>query len=266
MNGASPPPEPALGRKRIRLGKLWIDSLTFKQALDAIEGLVAGGRGGTVFTPNVDHIVNAERDDRFRAAYQLVDLSLADGQPVVWASHLLGTPLPEKLSGSDVVPRVLERAAARGWRVYLLGGPAGAAKLAAEALQSKGVNLVGAEGPIIGITPRPDEPALLDRLHEARADLLLVGLGSPKQELFIHRAAPRLQPTVCLGVGATIEFLAGTLRRAPAWMSRAGLEWLFRLAMDPRRLARRYLWNDPRFAMVVLRTLRLPRETRLQLR
>lgn len=251
---------------RIRVGELWIDSLTFNQALDAIEGLVAAGRGGKVFTPNVDHIVNAERDDRLRAAYELVDLALADGQPVVWASHLLGTPLPAKLSGSDVVPLLLERAAKSGVRVYLLGGGGDSARIAAAVLRTKGVNVVGAEGPIIGMTPRPDEPALVARLRAARADLLLVGLGSPKQELFIHRTAAELKPTVCLAVGATLEFLAGTLRRAPVWMSRAGLEWLFRLAMDPRRLARRYLWEDPRFAMIVYRTLRSPRQTRLQLR
>jgi N-acetylglucosaminyldiphosphoundecaprenol N-acetyl-beta-D-mannosaminyltransferase len=91
---------------------------------------------------------------------------------------------------------------------------------------------------------------------------VLVALGSPKQERFIHRRARQLAPAVCIGVGATLDFLAGTVRRAPRWMSRAGLEWLFRLVQEPRRLARRYLWNDPRFVLIVWRTLQAPRETR----
>lgn len=253
-------------RTRVRVGELWIDSLTFAEAAEAVEGLVRDGRGGSVFTPNVDHIVNAEQDEALRAAYREVDLALVDGQPVVWASHLLGTPLPAKVSGSDVVPHLLERAGERGFRIYLLGGAGRSAELAAARLAAKGVNVVGAEGPFIGLTPQPDEPAILARVRAARPDLLLVGLGSPKQERFIHRAAAELKPTVCIAVGATIEFLAGTLRRAPVWMSRAGLEWLFRLATDPGRLAKRYLWNDPRFAVIVWRMWRTPRESRFQSR
>ena len=247
-------------RTRVLVGELWIDALTFAQALDEIERLVAAGRGGAVFTPNVDHVVNAERDAGLRAAYGRADLSLVDGQPVVWAARLLGTPVPEKISGSDLVPPLLERAAARGWRVALVGGAEGVAQKAAAAIPN--VQVVLAEGPRVGVEPRDDEPVLIERIRAARPDLVLVGLGAPKQERLIDRAGPRLAPAVCVAVGASLDFLAGTARRAPRWMSRAGLEWLYRLAQEPRRLAVRYLWNDPRFALIVLRSMLTPRAAR----
>src|SRR4051794_23047296 len=117
---------------RVRIGRIWIDSLTFDEAQDAIESLV--GRGGAVFTPNVDHVVTADRSEEFSAAYQAADLSVADGQWVVWAARLLGTPLPAKISGSDLVLPLARRLGARGRSVYLLGGAPGAAEAAARRL------------------------------------------------------------------------------------------------------------------------------------
>ena len=251
---------------RVRIGALWIDALTFDEALDEIERLVRQRRGGSVFTPNVDHIVNVERDLELRSAYESVDLSVADGQPVVWASHLLGTPVPEKISGSDLVPRLLARARERRFRVYILGGAEGVAALVSARLSAEGIEVAGAEGPSVGLQATEDEAALVARVHAARADLVLVGLGSPKQERFIHRTRRALAPAVLLAIGATLDFLAGTVKRSPRWMSNAGLEWMHRLASDPRRLARRYLLNDPLFALVVWRMLRTPREARLKLR
>ncbi len=251
---------------RVRVGELWIDALTFSEALTEIERLVDERRGGSIFTPNVDHVVNAENDAALRSAYESVDLSLADGQPVVWASRLLRTPLPEKISGSDLVPRLLDRARERRWRVYLLGGGQSTPELAAARLSEQGVVIAGAEGPFVGLEAGTEEPALVARVRAAGADLVLVGLGSPKQERFIHRTQRDLAPAVLLGIGASLDFLAGTATRSPRWMSNAGLEWLYRLACEPRRLARRYLLNDPLFALVVWRMLRTPREARLKSR
>ena len=244
-------------RARVRIGDLWIDALTMPSALDAIEALVARRHGGSVLTPNVDHVVRVERDLLLRRAYALADLSLADGQPIVWASRLLRTPLPEKISGSDLVGPLLARAAARGWRVYLLGGARGSAEAArARLFADPGVSVCGAEGPRVSVEPGADEAALVDRIRESNPQLILVGLGCPKQERFIARNAARFAPAVCLGIGASIDFIAGAVARAPRWVSRAGLEWLFRLAQEPRRLARRYLLEDPRFAAIVWHTLR----------
>jgi N-acetylglucosaminyldiphosphoundecaprenol N-acetyl-beta-D-mannosaminyltransferase len=252
----------AARRARIRIGDIWIDRLTLGEALDSIEGLVDARRGGVVFTPNTDHLVTAEDDAELREAYAGADLALVDGMPVVWASRLLGTPLPERVSGADLTPVLLERAARRGLRVYLFGAKPGVAEKAAERLRGDGVVVAGTASPFVGLTAQPDEDEIVAQVRAARPDLVLVALGSPKQERFIHRRARQLAPAVCIGVGATLDFLAGTVRRAPRWMSRAGLEWLFRLVQEPRRLARRYLWNDPRFALIVWRTLQAPRETR----
>src|SRR5438132_415048 len=222
---------------RIRIGPLWIDALGFDQALDRIEQLAASGEGGAVFTPNVDHVVNAARRADFREAYAGARLSLADGQPLVWASRLLGTRLPEKVSGSDLVPRLLDRAAKRGLRVYFLGGVSGVAAEAARVARERfGLEIVGVDSPAIGAAGEAD-PAVLARVREARAQIVLVALGSPKQELFIHRHQSDMGGAAALGIGASLDFLAGRVRRCPAWMSRVGLEWLYRLAQDPRRLA-----------------------------
>ena len=252
----------AAQKVRIRIGSIWIDQITLMEALDSIERLVDSRRGGAVFTPNVDHLVTAESDAALREAYATADLALVDGMPVVWASRLLGTPLPERISGADLTPILLERAAHRGLRVYLFGALPGVADKAAERLRDRGIVVAGTASPVVGLTAQPDEDEIVAQISAARPDLVLVALGSPKQELFIHRNARQLAPAVCIGVGATLDFLAGTVRRAPRWMSRAGLEWLFRLIQEPRRLARRYLWNDPRFAFIVWKTLQAPRATR----
>ncbi len=242
--------------ERAWIGAVPIDPLTFDGALDAIERLVAAREGGTVFTPNVDHVVMAEHDDAFRTAYRDASLSLVDGMPVLWASRLLGRPLPEKVSGSDLVPRLVDRAAEKGWRVYLLGGGEGSAAVAAQKLESRGVRVVGFSAPRVPESASPEtHAALAAEIAATEPDLVLVGLGAPKQELFANAVRERLRPAVLLGVGASIDFLAGAVPRAPAWVSRSGLEWLYRLGREPRRLWRRYLLRDPQFFALILKQL-----------
>jgi len=245
---------------RIRIGSIWIDVLTLPGALEAIDAL-ASRDGGAVFTPNVDHIVTADSNPALREAYASADLALADGQWVVWASRLLGTPLPEKISGSDLILPLARMAAARKRSMYLLGGAPGAAEVAAARLEREtSVRVCGFDAPRIDLSA-PDDP-VVQRIAAAKPAIVLVALGAPKQEIWIHRHLDRLRPAVLLGVGATLDFLAGRVRRATPWISAAGLEWGFRLALEPRRLARRYLVNDPRFAILVARTLRIPKNER----
>ena len=266
--------------RRVSVGQVAVDSVTFSAAIAAIEALVDARRGGIVLTPNVDHVVLASDDDRFRGAYRRCSLSLADGMPVVWAARALGRPLPEKLSGSDLREPLMKLAAARGFRVFLLGGAEGVARRAAAHLvaTNPSLRIVGTASPQIhAADPREraakrpwgsmtteaplrhdrrrgsrERHALVARIKEADPDLVLVGLGAPKQELWIHEAATELSPAVLLGIGASIDFLAGTARRAPPWVSRAGLEWAFRLAQEPRRMWRRYLLRDPRFVSIIV--------------
>jgi N-acetylglucosaminyldiphosphoundecaprenol N-acetyl-beta-D-mannosaminyltransferase len=243
---------------RIRVGKLPVDMVSFEGALDVIDQLVRSGEGGTVFTPNVDHIVMAEHNERFRAAYQAASLSLVDGTPVMWASRLLGKPLPAKVSGSDLIMPLMERAAERDYRVYFLGGNPGVAERAREKLQAvlPRIQIVGTDDSRIDVSgdlTGGDE--IVERIRNARPDLVLVALGAPKQEIWSHARLNLLKPAVLIGVGASLDFVAGIQKRAPRWMSNAGVEWLYRLAQEPRRLAGRYLLRDPEFCWILLRQL-----------
>ncbi len=241
--------------ERIRIGKVPVDVVDLAGALSAIDELVRAGEGGTVFTPNVDHVVLAEQNPRFRAAYAAASLSLVDGMPVFWASRLLGTPLPVKVSGSDLIRPLMQRALTRNYRVFFLGADPGVAEQARAVLERElpGLQVVGVESPRIQIDSVP--PELLERIRGARPDIVLVALGAPKQEIFSHEQREALKPAVLVGIGASLDFIAGIKQRAPEWISRAGLEWLFRLAQEPRRLAGRYLLRDPQFLWILGRQL-----------
>jgi N-acetylglucosaminyldiphosphoundecaprenol N-acetyl-beta-D-mannosaminyltransferase len=241
------------------MGPLPIDSLTLEEALDVVQDLVDGGEGGSVFTPNVDHVVLADMDARLRGAYARASLSLVDGAPLVWASRLLGETLPEKISGSDFVLPLLERASEREWRVYFLGGAPGVGEKARDKLcvRLPRLQVVGVDSPRIDVDDSPERrEAVLAPIRDANPQLVLVALGAPKQEIWIDRARDALRPAVLLGIGAALDFVAGTVPRAPAWLSRVGLEWLFRLSREPRRLWRRYLVRDPRFVLLLARAIR----------
>jgi N-acetylglucosaminyldiphosphoundecaprenol N-acetyl-beta-D-mannosaminyltransferase len=260
----SKPPQAPRRRRRLRIGPVWVDALTFAETLEEVEKLVDARQGGSVFTPNVDHVVKADRNDAFRRAYADASLSLADGMPLVWVGRLLGCPLPERVAGSDLVRPVLELAARRRWKVYLLGGGPGVAEQVSHLLaETIGVTVVGWDDARIADDGSDPTGASIARAAAAQPDLVFVGLGPPKQELWIQRAKGALGPAVSFGVGASLDFLAGRFERAPRWLSRIGFEWAYRLIQEPRRLWRRYLVDDPRFALIVLRTWLSPRAGRI---
>ncbi|MFO0590947.1 MAG: WecB/TagA/CpsF family glycosyltransferase [Polyangiaceae bacterium] len=245
-------------RPPFRIGGLTIDDVTFAEALSAIESLVRAGEGGTVLTPNIDHVVLAQHDPALRAAYEAASLSLVDGTPLLWISRLLGPKLREKVSGSDLVVPLLRLAEQRGFRVYFFGGAPGVAERAADVLRRDmpSLRIVGMSAPDIDLAraSHPDSDVLAP-VKAANPDLVFVALGCPKQEIFMHAAAPALRPAVLLGIGASLDFVAGTVHRAPPWVSAAGLEWLYRLAREPRRLWRRYLVRDPEMLAIVAREI-----------
>jgi N-acetylglucosaminyldiphosphoundecaprenol N-acetyl-beta-D-mannosaminyltransferase len=242
--------------RSVSFGSLRADAVSHAQALDIVEQLVRRGDGGAIFHANVDAVVLAEDNAQFRAAYSRASLSLADGMPLLWASRFLGERLPEKISGSDFVPIVLERAAERGWRVYFLGGKPGVAELARDKLREKlpALQVVGIDAPAIEENDPPErrEP-ILARVRAAHPDVVVVALGAPKQEIWIDLVRDELRPAVLFAVGASLDFAAGTVPRAPRWISKAGLEWLFRLWKEPRRLWKRYLLRDPKFLPIFAR-------------
>lgn len=263
-NVARPAGAPRRERRVVKFGHIEVDVVSFAEALDAIAELVTRREGGTVFTPNIDHVVIAEDDAQFRAAYADASLSLVDGKPLLWAAQLLGTKLPEKISGSDLIAPLMQRAAASAWSVYLLGAGPGVAEAAKAALERNhpGLRIVGTSSPRIDLSQSSAEQReLLDVVRTARPDIVLVALGAPKQEIWSHRVASELSPAVLVGIGASLDFVAGTVKRAPAWMSAAGFEWLYRLAREPRRMGRRYLIRDPKFLKVLLRDVRAHRRS-----
>lgn len=211
-----------------------------------------------VVTPNLDHAVLFQDRTDLRAAYAEASLTIADGQPLIWASRLLRKPLPERVAGSDLVPRLFDDADQRGREltVFLLGAAPGVGARAAEAIAKrwKHVRVVGVESPPIGFDKNDAEnDRLLRTIEQASPDLLLVGLGAPKQELWIHRHRERIHAKAALGIGAVIDFLAGERQRAPMWMQRCGMEWLHRISQEPKRLGKRYAYDAWRFPALLLR-------------
>jgi len=202
------------------------------------------GRGGVVVTPNLDHLRRCVHDMRFGALVAEADLVVADGMPLVWASRLQGSPLPERVAGSDLISSLSAGAAERGRKIFMLGGAPGTAEKAAHVLRTRhpNIKIVGTYCPRMGFEKSEEGwQKIIDAVAPSAADIIYVALGSPKQELLIERVRKYLPNAWWLGVGNSFSFLCGEVRRAPRWMQKRGLEWIHRLVQEPRRLFRRYI-------------------------
>lgn len=232
---------------RMRLMNTEIDNLTMDETLDAIDSLIKEDNCSYVVTPNVDHIVQLEKDEELKRVYENASLILTDGKPLIWISNWYKTPIKEKISGSDLFPRVCDLAAKIGYTMYLLGAAEGVADKAAKNLMDKykGLNIVGTYSPPFGFEKDKVELKKIERqIQEVHPDILIVGLGCPKQEKYMYHHCKELDVPISFGLGASIDFEAGNIKRAPRWMSEHGLEWLYRITQDPKRLAKRYLVDD----------------------
>lgn len=241
------------------IGRLRIHPEHFDGAVERILAQVDSGNGGYVVTPNVHHICVAETDAEFRNASLGAFLSVADGRPLLWMARLMRTPIPEKLSGSDLIVPLLRLAGRRGHRVYLLGADDATCSSAVRVLQRDcpGLEIAGWSSPSfdpVGDTTEIEDA--LDKMALSHPDLVLVAMSCPKQEYLLARYQHRYSPAVAIGIGAGLDFLAGTVRRAPAWVSRLGFEWLYRLLQEPARLWRRYLVDDRAIVGIFWRSLR----------
>lgn len=219
------------------------DNVTKAEAVRLVEKMIASRRPHYLVTPNVDFLVQARRDVELRRILIEAHLVLCDGTPLVWASRLLGNPLPERVAGADVVPLLIQVAAQKGYRLFLLGATPESGRRAVARLQTQYPTLIiaGHYSPPFNHLLEMDHDEIKRRVQKAKADLLLVSFGCPKQEKWVAMHYRSLAVPVTAGVGATIDFLAGQVKRAPAWMQRSGTEWIFRLAQEPRRLCRRYI-------------------------
>jgi N-acetylglucosaminyldiphosphoundecaprenol N-acetyl-beta-D-mannosaminyltransferase len=222
----------------------------YERTLDWIDAAIARGHRGYICVAATHTVVACQEDPELRSAVLGADLTVPDGQPLVWALRMLGHPLESRVYGPDLMEAACARAAATGKRFYLYGGrnPGALAQLARQLrLRYPGLKIVGGHAPPF----RPLTPAEEDRvaaeINRSRADVVWVGIGVPKQEKWMARMRERLDAPVLIGVGAAFDFHAGLIPQAPAWLQRHGMEWAFRLAHEPRRLWRRYLRYNPRF-------------------
>jgi N-acetylglucosaminyldiphosphoundecaprenol N-acetyl-beta-D-mannosaminyltransferase len=212
----------------------------------------AQGLGGYVVTPNLDHLRSVTRDERLLALALEADIRVADGMPLLWASRIQHTPLPARVTGSDLIFSLSEALAKTGGTVFLLGGNPGTAEAAAEILQTRaeGLRVAGTYCPPFGFEADPDELArIAAAVLAARPDFVFVGLPFGKASELVSAIRESLPATWFLGVGVAFSFVCGEVRRAPVWMQRLGTEWLFRLMQEPRRLGRRYVFEGLPFAM-----------------
>ncbi|MBE5881057.1 MAG: WecB/TagA/CpsF family glycosyltransferase [Lachnospiraceae bacterium] len=224
-----------------------VDNITMQEALDAIENLIGQKKNAYVVTPNVDHIIKLEHDKEFKEVYDNADLILVDGKPLLWFAKWYKTPIVEKISGSDLFPKVCEMAAKKNFTMFFFGAAEGVADKAAENLKKKysGLQVVGTYSPPLGFEKKPEElQKAINLVRQASPDILIAALGSPKQEKFVYKYRDELQVPVSLGLGASIDFEAGNVKRAPKWMSNAGLEWFYRLLKEPKRMFKRYIIDD----------------------
>lgn len=247
--------------KKIRLFNIDIDPLTMHETVEKISHWIQSDEvcNHYVVTPNVDHIVNLHSNPAFKQAYAGASLIVADGRPVVLASKLLGKSLPEVVPGSDLVPAIFDyfqHQENQPLRVFLLGAMPGVAEKARENIHQQwpNVNVVGLFSPNFGFEKSAEQSRqICDMVSATKADVVVFGVGAPKQELWSKQYAQHLNAKVILCVGATIDFLAGEKARAPVWVRKIGMEWLHRMMSEPKRLAKRYLVDAFIFPMLVLK-------------
>ncbi len=238
---------------RIKFMNTDIDNLTMAETLNEIDKLIQKKNCSYVVTPNVDHIVRLEKDEELQKVYKNASLILTDGKPLIWISKWYKTPIKEKISGSDLFPRVCQLAANKNYTIYLLGAAEGVADTAAKNLMKKypGLNVVGTYSPPFGFEKNEQEMnKIKTQIQEVHPDILIVGLGCPKQEKFMYYHCKELGVPISFGLGASIDFEAGNIKRAPKWMSNHGLEWLYRFSKEPKRLFKRYFVDDLKIIQV----------------
>jgi N-acetylglucosaminyldiphosphoundecaprenol N-acetyl-beta-D-mannosaminyltransferase len=246
-------------RDRVVIDGLAFDNVTMEEAIRAVEDHIARRREMLVVTTNVDNLLRLGRDEEFRHCYASADMVLADGMPLLWVARLQGTPLKDRVSGADFVTEYCRVAARDGRRVFFLGGLDGVAQRAADILQKQfpGLVIAGSHCPSLGFDQNEDENhKIVEMVRRGRPDIVFVAAGAPKQEKWLTRYRSEFGPVVCMGVGAAFDFVSGRRRRAPRFMRNHGLEWLWRLLHEPRRLFRRYIVEDfPFFLRLVLRVI-----------
>jgi N-acetylglucosaminyldiphosphoundecaprenol N-acetyl-beta-D-mannosaminyltransferase len=238
--------------RRIQIAGCPVDDASVDETLSFVDRCIetrASCRHGFI---NAAKVVSIQKDHRFREALRTCDLLSPDGMSIVWASRLLGMPLPERVNGTNLMWALVQRAADRGYRVFFLGASDDVIRLAVEIFSQRFPPLVIA-GYRNGYFSRDEEPEVAAQITESRADILLVGFGSPMKELWLERWVPTMRIPFCMGVGGSFDVVVGRVRRAPDWVQQMGMEWAYRLVQEPRRMWKRYLLGNWVFLYLIAR-------------
>lgn len=251
------PAQPLSDVARTTIWGLPLTCVTASETVDLVEKLIDRGEPTFFITANLHYAMLADRDPRLGELNRRAAFLVADGMPMVWYSRLCKRRLPQRVAGADLVYQLCERAALRRYRLFLLGGAPGVADEAAANLGRRypGLQIVGVESPPFRPLSAAEQQDLIGRIRQARPDLLLVAFGQPKGELWLGEHCQTLGVPVCVQLGATLDFVAGRVRRAPRWLQRLGLEWLFRGLQEPRRLGPRYLADALFLGRAILRDI-----------
>ena len=234
---------------RVNVLGVGVSALTMDSALRIIDGWIARGEHHYVCVTGVHGVMESQRDAVLRGIHNAAGLVTPDGMPLVWLSRLKGQRFVERVYGPDLMLEVCARSVSRGYRHFFYGGGDGVAERLADRLRARvpGLTVAGTATPPFRLLSAAEEADVERRINDAGPNIVWVGLSTPKQERWMHTHVGRLDAQVLVGVGAAFDFHAGLKKQAPRWMQRSGLEWLFRLRTEPRRLWRRYLVNNPWF-------------------
>ncbi|MGB3649774.1 MAG: WecB/TagA/CpsF family glycosyltransferase [Rivularia sp. (in: cyanobacteria)] len=234
-----------------------IDNYSFDRVTERIvDHALTGVLPSYVVTPNAQHVISLQRDAVFRDIYDKAFLAVPDGVSLLWSAKFLQTPLNGRVNGTDLFEELSAVAEKKGLKIFLLGGRPGAAEAAKRVLLSRhpDLKIVGTHCPPYGFESQPEELASINsKIKAAAPDILFVGLGAPKQEKWIYENYQQLGVPVSLGIGVSFELVADMVQRAPLWMQKWGLEWLFRLIVEPKRLWKRYVMGNPQFLWLVIK-------------
>ncbi len=225
----------------------YINNITMEEAISSIEKSINKNEKIYISTINTDVIMQIEKDEYLKKAIDNADLALIDGKPLIWISKLKKKPIVEKISGTDLVPKLCELSSQKKYSIFLLGGKEGVAEKAKEKLNNKypGINIIGTYAPPLGFEKDKNKlKELNNKINECKPDILIVCFGCPKQEKWIYDNINDYEAKVSVCAGGTIDFLAENVKRAPKWMSNCGLEWFYRFLQEPKRLFKRYFIED----------------------
>lgn len=232
----------------------YVNNVDMTEALSEIDKMIMSGKKSYIVAINVDVVMKIENDSYLKKITDNADMVLVDGKPLVWIAKWHKKPIKAKISGSDLVPLLCEKAADKGYSMFIIGGKDGIAQQAKRNLEKKlpGINIVGTYAPPFGFEKNDIELEKINKIiSDAHPDLLIVCFGCPKQEKWIYENYQKYAAKVSICAGATVDFLAGNVNRAPRWMSEHGLEWFYRFLMEPKRMFKRYFVDDVKIIKLV---------------